>query len=240
MENEKDFQTDLPYSNIHVSQGLVFDSSYSTVERIDYNYKVVWKHVLSHLGELQGRTENQMDGFQKFIGVTHNNLWVLAKSGTLIAINTETGIMTKTFEWVDEYVDGERYRPNPTEAFIYQEDYLYSLGHYFLKINTKTLEVEKKKLMLDAFHDGNKIKIRTSSIQHNYISFIASIYGTSWEKIIGLFSIKEEKIIWTYQLFDNNKDKFIPVFNTPQLAENKLYILDNEKTLHIFEEDEQV
>ena len=146
--------------------------------------------------------------------------------------------MTKTFEWEDEYVDGKRYRPNPTDAFIYEEDNnIYSLGAYFIKINTRTLQIESNNLLVDELHNGDKIKIRSSSVQGQNISFIASFYGTSWVKIIGLFSIVEKKIIWLHELFRKDENKFIPAFNTPQLSGNKLYILDNEKTLYIFEKD---
>ena len=231
------FDKGLP-GEVVIFENSIYQYYNNSIIKYDFTRKEIWKHKLSYLGFLEGRTDQKKNEFKKIIGIAHNNLWVLGKSGSLIAINTETGVLTKTFEWEDEYVDGKRYHPNPTDAFIYEEDNnIYSLGAYFIKINTRTLQIESNNLLVDELHNGDKIKIRSSSVQGQNISFIASFYGTSWVKIIGLFSIAEKKIIWLHELFRKDENKFIPAFNTPQLSGNKLYILDNEKTLYIFEKD---
>ena len=168
---------------------------------------------------------------EKLLGVAHNHLFVLTKDNHISVLNVDDGSLIKTFEWT-EPVEGTTYLPGLSEVFLNPEDqFIYCLGNYLIKIDTGNFEILICRHVSTSFDAMAGITVKNSSHQGRYISF------TGWRdeyagrgRVIGLFDIQSEEFVWIEEL-----SQFIPAFQTPQLCGDKLYILDIENTLHIFE-----
>ena len=174
----------------------------------------------------------------KFLGAIHDRLFILTKEHRIIVLDTIHGDLLKTFEWQPEIINGEKFKPYPTEIFMHPVDkYLYCLRNYFLKINTETLEIEKQEFIRGKDPNFPDLMIRNSSYQGDYIAYAGMTPEYHAMKYIGLFDYRKEEFVWSTQLIPDKSNAFITASTTPQLAGNKLYCLDSENTLHVLERE---
>jgi len=199
-------------------------TAFTFILKSNFESEVLWEYDI---------LETCNDKTHFLLGVAHNHLFVLTKGNRIIVLNVDDGSLIKTFEWT-EPVDGTTYLPGLKEAFLNPEDEcIYCLGNYFIKIDTQRLEVLTCRHVSTSFDEMAGITVKNSTLQGRYISFTGWREGYAGRgRMIGLFDIQSEEFVWIDDL-----SQFIPAFQTPQLAGNRLYILDIENTLHIFERD---
>lgn len=110
---------------------------------------------------------------------------------------------------------------------------LYGLGaQNYTEIDPVKGEITKQ---IDLTEECKKADILTGSsftVGEDYVYFNGSVFDSK----IGILEKDTGKIVWTYELPTEYKTQ-VPVSNVPQVHENRLYVLDAENTLHIFEQE---
>ncbi|HEY1192753.1 hypothetical protein [Flavobacterium sp.] len=186
-----------------------------------------WQHDLSKLNS------QISDKFHKFLGIAHDKLFVLSEQNRIIVLDINNGSILKS-------IHSEEF-PDMTDSFMHPESLnIYCLSNTFVKVNSKSLEIETlKKITKEKINpetNTNLYGIKDSSYQDKYISFTSyTSFKSGHAKWIGLFDYNIEEIVWHYELLDETNSVTILAFESPQLAGDKLYVLDSENTLHILE-----
>ncbi len=175
------------------------------------------------------------DEINKFIGLSGKLLWLTTKGNRIISLNADSGELVNYLDWKIE--EGEFFVPRSSEASLNEnKTHIFILSAYFVVINALNGKIELKLKVKDFFNSlANHVVVNTK-LQGQYISFSASAEHSGIVKYIGLFNILNYQLDWFYEMEFNDKT-FIPAGQVPQLAGDKLYILDSGHTLHIFEKE---
>ena len=139
--------------------------------------------------------------------------------------------------------DGKKFSTIPQADFLqFNEDKTKLLAFHYLHL----VEIDLASHTFIRFKNveqpildqtGEKIKIIASTLQNNYFFFTAERQGYGFGSgIVGAYNIQTEKIDWLHDMeFANGI--FFPAGEAPKLDEDRLYVLDSEGTLHIFEKE---
>ena len=208
--------------------------------RLDYSGEVLWTFDLP----LCPRS-GEPDDLDKVLGIAQGLLWICTRWFRLIALDLETGKPVHQFSggWFDE--DHSNYI------------ILDSLGWCFFR------EAEKNIVLISNFGvqilDAATAKIiegysfsevdpqgigafeyfDAARLQGDYFTFIAErpyeSYGTGWA---GVFGLKTRKLLWTDEVTPKEKRTkglHLVITRPVYYAGNKIYVLDNSNTLHIYQ-----
>lgn len=218
------------YSLLHNNLGLKILNNVTICADSINNGKRMWEYDICST-----YNENKISQikFHKFLGITNEKLFILTDRSDLVIINILDGHLIKI-------LNNDEISLNK-EAFMHPiTKHIYNLASFFVKLNTETLEVEiKKKIVQEKTYNNPSpilYGIKKSSLQGEYISFTSFTKERSgFAKWIGLYDYTKEELVWHHELLPAEGQLSIPAFEYPKLADNKLYILDTENTLHVFE-----
>ena len=208
--------------------------------RLDYSGEVLWTFNLP-LCPRSGKP----DDLDKVLGIAQGLLWICTRWYRLIALNLETGKPVHQFSggWFDE--DHSNYIV------------LDSLGWCFFREAEKTivlisnfgvqiLDAATAKIIegysfseVDPQGIGAFEYFDAARLQGDYFTFIAErpyeSYGTGWA---GVFDLKARKLLWTDEVTPKEKRTkglHLVITRPVYYAGNKIYVLDNSNTLHIYQ-----
>lgn len=208
--------------------------------RLDYSGEVLWTFNLP-LCPRSGKP----DDLDKVLGIAQGLLWICTRWFRLIALDLETGKPVHLFSggWFDE--DHSNYTV------------LDGLGWCFFREAEKTIVLISNLgvQILDAatakiiegysFSEVDPQGIRAfeyfnaARLQGDYFTFIAErpyeSYGTGWA---GVFDLKARKLLWTDEVTPKEKRTkglHLVITRPVYYAGNKIYVLDNSDTLHIYQ-----
>ena len=208
--------------------------------RLDYSGEVLWTFNLP-LCPRSGKP----DDLDKVLGIAQGLLWICTRWYRLIALDLETGKPVHQFSggWFDE--DHSNYIV------------LDSLGWCFFREAEKTivlisnfgvqiLDAATAKIIegysfseVDPQGIGAFEYFDAARLQGDYFTFIAErpyeSYGTGWA---GVFDLKARKLLWTDEVTPKEKRTkglHLVITRPVYYAGNKIYVLDNSNTLHIYQ-----
>ena len=208
--------------------------------RLNYSGEVLWTFDLP----LRPRS-GEPDNLDKVLGIAQGLLWICTRWYRLIALNLETGKPVHQFSggWFDE--DHSNYIV------------LDSLGWCFFREAEKTivlisnfgvqiLDAATSKIIegysfseVDPQGIGAFEYFDAARLQGDYFTFIAErpyeSYGTGWT---GVFGLKARKLLWTDEVTPKEKRAkglHLVITRPVYYAGNKIYVLDNSDTLHIYQ-----
>jgi hypothetical protein len=171
-------------------------------------------------------TEREVVGIREFLGIWDNKLIVqMDDSDTIVIIDLETGEIAGEIQHIKSYFPKEGpwgfgwyYHLEGQCAYLLQQN-------RYLRLDLATQKVETLWIPENA-----NFNIQRVSYDEQYSYFMACDGYHVQTDILGVFDRKALKIVWQY-------DKPIGSSKPPQSDGNKLYCLDNEGTLHIFEKE---
>ena len=210
------------------------------LSRLNYSGEVLWTFDLP----LCPRS-GEPDKLGKVLGIAQGLLWICTRWFRLIALDLETGKPVHQFSggWFDE--DHSNYI------------ILDSLGWCFFREAEKTivlisnfgvqiLDAATAKIIegysfseVDPQGIGAFEYFDAARLQGDYFTFIAErpyeSYGTGWA---GVFDLKARKLLWTDEVTPKEKRAkglHLVITRPVYYAGNKIYVLDNSDTLHIYQ-----
>ncbi len=234
--------------DIVIHNGLFLTHPYPriSISRVSETGTPLWQFAFSQLAPVYWDA-NTPDTLEKIIGVAHGNVWVTTDGGRLVAINANTGELTKVFTRIEEeQIHGYECTHglgwvylNPNDSHIH----CMSSFHYY-KINTKTLSVDEsyqyKELEPNAI---GQFGIRQTLLQGDYFTFLGVKEGESQIRWAGIYDYKLRKTVWLHCVISDEevkKGNELNINHPPKMAGNKLYIKDFKHNLHVFEKEEVV
>ena len=218
-------------------KNFIYDYDNQFVRKINFLDEILWHFTLSPLGKLPYKNEN--DEVDKILGIAHGNLWFYTKAGRLIALDIETGEVTKKYSYLPEDKKlGYELTPGFGRIFFNEADEnLYALGaDYFHIINTKIKSIEEQyKHSISDPKGMGKYAIYSPLLQGDYFTFIAADQNSARLRFLGLFDIHKKQLVWEHELFSTKDDNELIAPEPLYMSGNKLYVKDFNSNLHIFE-----
>lgn len=174
----------------------------------------------------------------KFLGVYKNELWLVLNNGALLALDIETGTESryikegKMIVGESDYEDFKGYFGYDT-VIDEENGLIFNLSrHFYIEYNLKSE---------NTYFDSYSFK--ESSQKHklnlNYVGGFDEEYIYSYEgsdnNRFAIFSREKKEIIWSSEI-EEVKGKF-PAIRDLQYGAGKIYVLDHDNTLHIFERE---
>jgi hypothetical protein len=206
------------------------------------NGDIVWQTDISEIGSYTKKGKDYTGEIKKILGVYENTLIVVLAGGKLLGLNVDMGAV----EWIlDEGVlpDGRKFTTIPQAEFLqFNQDNTRLLAFHYLHLveidlTTHTF-IRFKNIEQSVFEQiGEKIKIIASTLKDNYFFFTAERQGYGFGSgLVGAFHIETETVDW-WQDMNFANGTFFPAGEAPKVDDNRLYVLDSEGTLHIFERE---
>jgi len=244
---------DVPYSLYEV-EGMVFGYELFKTEfcRIDISSEVLWCFPLRRIDD-EG-CDRGADHLDKVLGIANGMIWICTDWGRLIALNVETGELMYQFIPADVAED--------KIVFMDEENSVYRLiggvGVFFFRETDKTLLSISNWgiLILDAAtaeliesYSFAKVDpqgiatfehVMNPRLQGDYFVFMGErtheFGGYGWA---GVFDLQARKLLWTDEVVpaeEREKTGNQLVVSRPiSYAGERVYVIDAEDTLHIYE-----
>lgn len=215
---------------------LIKAISSETIWQYDLSTKYNWQQKADYID--QPDIEKQAEVI-KFLGVYKNELWLVLNSGALLALDIETGAESryikegKMLSGEADYEDFKGYFGYDT-ILDEKTGLIFNLNrHFYLEYNINSV---------NDFFDSYSFK--ESSANHklnlNYVGGFDDEYIYSYEgsnnNRFAVFSRDKKEIIWSSEI-EEVKGKF-PAIRDLQYGAGKIYVLDHDSTLHIFEKEQ--
>lgn len=215
---------------------------YNSYEVIAYSKLMVGFNSISILtGVYKWELELSVKHITKIIGCYEDVLNVVyekenSKTGALgidaqtgkILCNTEGGNFWSRFG-----------KDNTTIVHFYSSHFSFNGGNLnkfcniFREVDAKTGEVIREGI--HEYLDGLKLRVIAFEIQGSSICFTAQrhFFGAT---VLGVMDYDTLEVIWWEEIVTpDEKGNNCFIMNNPQMGDNKLYALDSQSTLHIFE-----
>jgi hypothetical protein len=205
-----------------------------------WNQFLLWQADISEIGSYEKKGQPFKGEIKKIMGVYRNTLLVILAGGKLLGLNIDSG----KIEWLLEkgiLPDGRSFTTIPQAEFLQFNDSQDKLlaFHYLhlVEIDLASHAFVRFKNIEQSFFEqtGQKLKIISSTLKGSHFFFTAQKQGHGFGSgIVGAFNIETEQIDWWHDM-QFSHGTFFPAGEAPKLDENRLYVLDSEGTLHIFE-----
>ncbi len=229
---------------------LLFDKYFLThpfprisISRVSETGTPLWQFAFSQLAPVYWDA-NTPDTLEKIIGAAHGNVWVTTDGGRLVAINANTGQITKVFTAREE---DKKYGYEYTVGFGWidirpDDNNIYGMSSiHFSKINTKTLIIEISYLFSELkSKELANFDIYRTLLQGKYCTFLGRKKNESKNCWIGVFDYTLRKTVWLHRVLSDEelkKGNELNINHPPKMAGNKLYIKDVKHNLHVFEKE---
>lgn len=209
--------------------------SSETFWQYDLSTKYNWQQRADYID--QSPLEKQAEVI-KFLGVYKNELWLVLNSGALLALDIETGTESRYIK-EGKMIIGESDFEDFKGYFGYdtvldeESGLIFNLNrHFYLEYNINSF---------NTYFDSYSFK--ESSQEHklnlNYVGGFDKEHIYSYEgsdnNRFAIFSREKKEIIWSSEI-EEVKGKF-PAIRDLQYGAGKIYVLDHDNTLHIFERE---
>jgi outer membrane protein assembly factor BamB len=218
-----------------ISNGKVF--SRDTINSFFYCESILtgerfWTFDLKSLPKYVHYDGDKTEEVTKVIGVFNKLVWFSTKGNLIIALDLENGELKHTIEWE---VDESGISPVSDKAHLHSESgkiYLLSQDYYTI-INASSGEIELKIKHEEFCPELFKYRRFITALRGDKICFMCNLKGPK-QFVIGIFNIINSTLEWIYEM-PLEKGAFLPASSIPLLSNDKLFILDSEETIYIFE-----
>ena len=210
--------------------------------RLDYSGEVLWTFNLP-LCPRSGKP----DDLDKVLGIAQGLLWICTRWYRLIALDLEMGKPVHQFSggWFDE--DHSNYIVLDSLGWCFFREaektivLISNLGVQILDAATAKIIEGYSFSEVDPQGIGAFEYFDAARLQGDYFTFIAErpyeSYGTGWA---GVFDLKARKLLWTDEVTPKEKRAkglHLVITRPVYYAGNKIYVLDNSNTLHIYRKE---
>ena len=208
--------------------------------RLNYSGEVLWTFDLP----LRPRS-GEPDNLDKVLGIAQGLLWICTRWYRLIALDLEMGKPVHQFSggWFDE--DHSNYIILDSLGWCFFREaektivLISNLGVQILDAATAKIIEGYSFSEVDPQGIGAFEYFDAARLQGDYFTFIAErpyeSYGTGWA---GVFDLKARKLLWTDEVTPKEKRTkglHLVITRPVYYAGNKIYVLDNSNTLHIYQ-----
>ena len=213
---------------------------------------ILWEFPLSSLGK--GKDYNTDEEFdyevEQFVGIYNNILWVYIERGGFIGLDIQTGelkhrilgiLKGNLLGKVDSYVDNEEFYIFYRAKFILDEKKGIIIG----LIADRFFEIDLNKEKITPMLYGMWDKMEKMNLKKYGVNGNTSLQGdllyfyNDKELQFGVLDINTKEIIYVSEpIAVVERDDCFTQLKDLKVSENKVYILDSNHTLHIFEREE--
>ena len=218
----------------------LFFKNKNTIQGIEiYTGQFLWEFPLSSLGKWKNSWDEERDfEVYKLIGIYNNIFWAFIEIGGFIGLDIKTGELkyriseyhmgkeSKLFFRSDYYLDNERGK-------------IFGLAHIFIEIDlNQDLPFVTQYGLQEEFEKYNIKKANDTAedfvVQDNLLYFYLA------EQLkFSILDINTKEIIYISEpIAVVERDDSFTRLRDLKVSENKVYILDSNDTLHIFEREE--
>ena len=218
----------------------LFFKNKNTIQGIEiYTGQFLWEFPLSSLGKWKNSWDEERDfEVYKLIGIYNNIFWAFIEIGGFIGLDIETGELkyriseyhmgkeSKLFFRSDYYLDNERGK-------------IFGLAHIFIEIDLNQAPPFVTQYGLQEEFEKYNIK-KANDIAEDFVVQDNLLYFYLAEQLrFGVLDINTKEIIYISEpIAVVERDDCFTQLKDLKVSENKVYILDSNHTLHIFEREE--
>ncbi|MBM0655577.1 hypothetical protein JMN12_03195 [Capnocytophaga genosp. AHN8471] len=213
---------------------------------------ILWEFPLSSLGKGKDySTDEEFDyEVEQFVGIYNNILWVYIERGGFIGLDIQTGELKhrilgipkgNLLGKVDSYVDSEEFYIFYRAKFILDEKKGIIIGLIADRFFEIDLNKEKITPMLYGMWDKmEKMNLKKYGVNGNTSLQEDLLYFYNDKELqFGILDINTKEIIYISEpIAVVERDDSFTRLRDLKVSENKVYILDSNHTLHIFEREE--
>ena len=237
----------------YIFDDLLFFEKESKIQTINFlSGQFLWEFSLSSLGK--GKDYNTDEEFdyevEQFVGIYNNILWVYIERGGFIGLDIQTGELKhrilgipkgNLLGKVDSYVDNEEFYIFYRAKFILDEKKGIIIG----LIADRFFEIDLNKEKITPMLYGMWDKMEKMNLKKYGVNGNTSLQGdllyfyNDKELQFGILDINTKEIIYISEpIAVVERDDSFTRLRDLKVSENKVYILDSNHTLHIFEREE--
>ena len=240
--------------SFYIFDDLLFFEKENKIQTINFlSGQFLWEFPLSSLGK--GKDYNTDEEFdyevEQFVGIYNNILWVYIERGGFIGLDIQTGELKhrilgipkgNLLGKVDSYVDSEEFYIFYRAKFILDEKKGIIIG----LIADRFFEIDLNKEKITPMLYGMWDKMEKMNLKKYGVSGNTSLQGdllyfyNDKELQFGILDINTKEIIYVSEpIAVVERDDSFTRLRDLKVSENKVYILDSNHTLHIFEREEK-
>ena len=237
----------------YIFDDLLFFEKENKIQTINFlSGQFLWEFSLSSLGK--GKDYNTDEEFdyevEQFVGIYNNILWVYIERGGFIGLDIQTGELKhrilgipkgNLLGKVDSYVDSEEFYIFYRAKFILDDKKGIIIG----LIADRFFEIDLNKEKITPMLYGMWDKMEKMNLKKYGVNGNTSLQGdllyfyNDKELQFGILDINTKEIIYVSEpIAVVERDDCFTQLKDLKVSENKVYILDSNNTLHIFEREE--
>ena len=200
---------------------------------------ILWEFPLSSLGKWKNSWDEERDfEVYKLIGIYNNILWAFIEIGGFIGLDIKTGELkyriseyhmgkeSKLFFRSDYYLDNERGK-------------IFGLAHIFIEIDLNQAPPFVTQYGLQEEFEKYNIKKANDTAEDFVVQDNLLYFYLAEQLRFGILDINTKEIIYVSEpIAVVERDDSFTRLRDLKVSENKVYILDSNHTLHIFEREE--
>ena len=218
----------------------LFFKNKNTIQGIEiYTGQFLWEFPLSSLGKWKNSWDEERDfEVYKLIGIYNNILWAFIEIGGFIGLDIKTGELkyriseyhmgkeSKLFFRSDYYLDNERGK-------------IFGLAHIFIEIDLNQAPPFVTQYGLQEEFEKYNIKKANDTAEDFVVQDNLLYFYLAEQLRFGVLDINTKEIIYVSEpIAVVERDDCFTQLKDLKVSENKVYILDSNHTLHIFEREE--
>ena len=219
----------------------LFFKNKNTIQGIEiYTGQFLWEFPLSSLGKWKNSWDEERDfEVYKLIGIYNNILWAFIEIGGFIGLDIKTGELkyriseyhmgkeSKLFFRSDYYLDNERGK-------------IFGLAHIFIEIDLNQAPPFVTQYGLQEEFEKYNIKKANDTAEDFVVQDNLLYFYLAEQLRFGILDINTKEIIYVSEpIAVVERDDSFTRLRDLKVSENKVYILDSNHTLHIFEREQQ-
>ena len=199
---------------------------------------ILWEFPLSSLGKWKNSWDEERDfEVYKLIGIYNNIFWAFIEIGGFIGLDIETGELkyriseyhmgkeSKLFFRSDYYLDNERGK-------------IFGLAHIFIEIDLNQAPPFVTQYGLQEEFEKYNIKKANDTAEDFVVQDNLLYFYLAEQLRFGVLDINTKEIIYVSEpIAVVERDDSFTRLRDLKVSENKVYILDSNHTLHIFERE---
>ena len=200
---------------------------------------ILWEFPLSSLGKWKNSWDEERDfEVYKLIGIYNNIFWAFIEIGGFIGLDIKTGELkyriseyhmgkeSKLFFRSDYYLDNERGK-------------IFGLAHIFIEIDLNQDPPFVTQYGLQEEFEKYNIKKANDTAEDFVVQDNLLYFYLAEQLKFGVLDINTKEIIYVSEPIEvGERDDSFTQLKDLKVSENKVYILDSNHTLHIFEREE--
>ena len=241
--------------SFYIFDDLLFFEKENKIQTINFlSGQFLWEFPLASLGKGKDySTDEEFDyEVEQFVGIYNNILWVYIERGGFIGLDIQTGELKhrilgipkgNLLGKVDSYVDSEEFYIFYRAKFILDDKKGIIIGLIADRFFEIDLNKEKVTPMLYGMWDKmEKMNLKKYGVNGNTSLQGDLLYFYNDKELqFGVLDINTKEIIYVSEpIAVVERDDCFTQLKDLKVSENKVYILDSNHTLHIFEKEEQL